>query len=62
LTSDQITARRYATIDDEKYALIEYLKSANCDNYPRIKAAREQALPCANDKNWAKRFSVRPAQ
>ena len=48
--------------DDEKYALIEYLKSANYENYPRIKVAKEQAVPCADDKNWPKRFSVRPAR
>ena len=48
--------------DDEKYALIEYLKSANYDNYPKVKVAKEQALPCANDKDWPKRFSVRSAQ
>jgi hypothetical protein len=47
--------------DDEKYALIEYLKSANYDNYPRIKVVKQQGLPCADDKDWPKRFSVRPA-
>lgn len=44
--------------DDEKFALIEYLKSANYDNYPRIKVAKEQALACADDPDWAKRASV----
>jgi hypothetical protein len=48
--------------DDEKYALIEYLKTANYDNYPRIEVAEEQGLPCANDKDWPERFSVRPGQ
>jgi hypothetical protein len=48
--------------DDEKYALIEYLKTANYDNYPRIEVAEEQGLPCANDKDWPERFSVRPDQ
>jgi hypothetical protein len=48
--------------DEQKYALIEYLKSANYDNYPRIKVAKAQPLACADDKDWSKRFSVRPAQ
>lgn len=41
--------------DDEKYALIEYLKSATYENYPKVKVAKEQALPCGDDKDWALR-------
>jgi hypothetical protein len=42
--------------DDEKYAIIEFLKSATYDSYPRVKVEREQELPCASDKDWAKRI------
>ncbi len=44
--------------DDEKYAIIEYLKSADYENYPRIKIDKEQALPCIGDKDWAKRSAA----
>jgi hypothetical protein len=44
--------------DDEKLALIEFLKSATYDNYPKIKVDKGQALPCADDKDWAKRTSA----
>jgi hypothetical protein len=43
--------------DDEKYALIEYLKSATYENYPKTKVAKEQPLPRAADKDWARRSS-----
>jgi hypothetical protein len=43
--------------DDEKYALIEYLKAATYENYPNTKVAKEQPLPCADDKDWARRSS-----
>jgi hypothetical protein len=39
--------------DDEKYAIIEYLKAANYDNYPTEKRAKEEALPCQDEKDWA---------
>jgi hypothetical protein len=45
--------------DSDKLALIEYLKSANYDNYPKTKVPSEQALPCAGDKDWAKQPSAR---
>lgn len=41
--------------DDEKYALIEYLKAASYENYPRTNVDKEQPLPCGDDKNWARR-------
>lgn len=44
--------------DDEKYALIEYLKSATYEDYPKTKVVKEQPLPCADDKDWAKRTSA----
>jgi hypothetical protein len=44
--------------DDEKYALIEYLKATTYENYPKTKVAKEQPLPCADDKDWAKRSSA----
>ncbi len=44
--------------DDAKYAIIEYLKSASYENYPKIKVDKGQALPCADDKDWAKRSAV----
>ncbi len=40
--------------DDDKYAVIEYLKSANYENYPKIKVDKEQALPCVDDQDRAK--------
>jgi hypothetical protein len=41
--------------EDEKYAIIEYLKAATYDNYPTIHIAKEQKLPCAEDPKWADR-------
>lgn len=40
--------------DVEKYALIEYLKAANYENYPTVKVAKQAALPCALNPAWAK--------
>ncbi len=45
--------------DEEKYALIEYLKSATYENYPKIKVTTEQSLPCGDDKDWARRSTAR---
>ncbi|MDG4874099.1 di-heme-cytochrome C peroxidase [Mesorhizobium sp. WSM4935] len=44
--------------DDDKYALIEYLKSANYENYPRTKVDKGRGLPCEDDKDWAKRAAA----
>lgn len=44
--------RKFST--DEKLALIEYLKWASYDNYPRVKVDRMEPLPCATDRSWAK--------
>ena len=41
-------------LDDEKYALLEFLKSATYDNYPRTKVVQQRPLPCAKNTNWAK--------
>jgi hypothetical protein len=45
--------------DDQKYAIIEFLKSATYENYPAVKADYQAALPCASDKDWAKNFQPR---
>lgn len=37
----------------EKLAILEFLKSANYSNYPRVKVTKEQAIPCAVNPNWA---------
>lgn len=39
--------------DAEKYALIEFLKSATYDNYPSEKRAQPAALPCQGQPRWA---------
>ncbi len=39
---------------EEKYALIEFLKSASYENYPKTKVTNERPLPCADDKDWAR--------
>jgi hypothetical protein len=48
--------------DDEKYAIIEYLKAANYDNYPTEKRAKEEALPCQDDNDWARKMSAPAAK
>jgi mono/diheme cytochrome c family protein len=40
--------------DDEKYALIEFLKAATYDNYPVVQVTQQQALPCEQDPEWAR--------
>lgn len=37
----------------EKMAIIEFLKGATYANYPRLKAAKEQPVPCADKPDWA---------
>jgi processive rubber oxygenase RoxA-like protein len=39
--------------DNEKYALIEYLKAASYDDYPSKPVATMEPLPCAGDRGWA---------
>lgn len=41
--------------DQDKYSIIEFLKSATYQNYPAVKVQREAALPCADDSQWARR-------
>jgi hypothetical protein len=43
--------------ENEKYALIEYLKAATYANYPKMKVAKEQPLPCGSDREWASHLS-----
>jgi hypothetical protein len=38
--------------EDEKYAIIEYLKAASYDNYPSERRNVGAALPCQEDKDW----------
>jgi hypothetical protein len=40
-------------MEDEKFALIEYLKAATYDNYPTIHVGKERGLPCADNPDWA---------
>ncbi|MBV9718819.1 MAG: hypothetical protein JOZ77_05840 [Candidatus Eremiobacteraeota bacterium] len=44
-----------ALSDDEKYAIIEYLKSATYADYPTRSVGRPGPLPCEKDPNWAMR-------
>lgn len=37
----------------EKLDIIEYLKAATYADYPRVKVAKEQPLPCADKPDWA---------
>jgi mono/diheme cytochrome c family protein len=39
--------------DNEKYAIIEYLKAATYEDYPSEKRAIPAAMPCEHDKEWA---------
>jgi hypothetical protein len=40
--------------EDEKYAIIEYLKAASYENYPSTKVSQPASLPCDGNKNWAR--------
>jgi hypothetical protein len=42
-----------ALTDDEKYAIIEFLKSATYENYPSEKRDTEASLPCQDQQDWA---------
>jgi mono/diheme cytochrome c family protein len=42
-----------ALTDSEKYAIIEYLKSATLADYPTRTVGRPGLMPCENDPNWA---------
>ena len=44
--------------DDEKYAIIEYLKAANYENYPTEKRATMEIMPCQGDRDWALKTSA----
>ncbi len=48
--------------DADKFAIIEFLKAANYDNYPSVKRAKPAALPCQDDKNWARNMSAPAAK
>jgi hypothetical protein len=39
--------------DEQKYAIIEFLKAATYDNYPRVKVATNHPVACADDPGWA---------
>lgn len=39
--------------DDEKYAIIEFLKAATYENYPSEKRAAGAAMPCQDQMDWA---------
>lgn len=39
--------------EDEKFALIEYLKAADYDTYPSEPRAKEAAVACADQPDWA---------
>jgi hypothetical protein len=39
--------------EDEKFALIEYLKAATYDNYPSEPRATEAAVACHDQPDWA---------
>jgi len=42
-----------ALSDDERMAIIEYLKVATHDDYPRRVVEAAPAMPCADDPDWA---------
>jgi hypothetical protein len=54
-TDDQSRPGRIgpAFADDDKLAVLEYLKSATYENYPSESRATAAAIPCAADKTWA---------
>jgi hypothetical protein len=45
--------------EDEKYALIEYLKSATYDDYPRETRAEPARMPCQDERDWARAATQR---
>ena len=44
--------------EDEKYAIIEYLKSATYKDYPTSTVQNGDPLPCADKPDWAKGLAV----
>jgi hypothetical protein len=42
-----------ALSDDDKYAIIEFLKAATYENYPSEKRDTEASLPCQDQQDWA---------
>jgi hypothetical protein len=42
--------------EDEKSALIEYLKAASYDNYPMVQVEKPRELPCADNPDWASKL------
>ncbi|MBA3811641.1 MAG: hypothetical protein H0X27_08390 [Caulobacteraceae bacterium] len=45
--------------DDEKYAIIEYLKAANYADCPKVKVATMRPVACAGQPDWARRQASR---
>lgn len=54
-TDDQSRAGRIGPklSDDQKYAIIEYLKTADYDNYPSEKLDKPAQVACGDTPNWA---------
>jgi hypothetical protein len=48
--------------DDDKYAIIEFLKSATYDNYPREKRDAPAKVACEDNPDWALEAAAKPAQ
>jgi hypothetical protein len=44
--------------DDEKSAIVEYLKSATYEDYPTTSVQRDDPPPCADKPDWAKGLAV----
>lgn len=44
--------------EDDKFAIMEFLKSATYDNYPTVSKAAEGSLPCSDNPNWAMQASA----
>lgn len=51
-----------ALSDDEKYAIIEFLKAANYENYPSEARETPAAVACADEPDWALKAAAGPAQ
>lgn len=58
-TNDRARAGRIgpALTDTDKYAIIEYLKSATFASYPTRTISKAAPIPCENNPTWADHFS-----
>jgi hypothetical protein len=47
--------------EDEKDAIIEYLKAASYEDYPSMKVSKPASLPCEGNREWAREAGPSPS-